>query len=185
VSDVRKLTPKQQRFIEEYLKDLNATQAAIRAGYNPKRANKTGPENVVKRGIAEAIQKAIKKRSDRTQITTDQVVREWALIALSDMADYVRFGEDGNAWLDFSNMPDGATRVISEIVQEEFVDGRGEESRPVRKTKFKLHNKLGALESLAKHLGMFVEQHEITETTPDERRKRITELRAKLARGRG
>lgn len=71
-----KLTPKQQRFVEEYLIDLNATQAAIRAGYSKKTAGSIGEENLKKPEIASAIQKAKAERSNRTQITQDEVLKD-------------------------------------------------------------------------------------------------------------
>ena len=69
-----KLTDKQQAFVNEYLVDLNATQAAIRAGYSEKTANVIGPENLAKPCIAEAIQKAMQERAGRTEINADYVL---------------------------------------------------------------------------------------------------------------
>lgn len=69
-----KLTPKQQRFVEEYLIDLNATQAAIRAGYSAKTAQVIGAENLTKPIISKCIQEAMEKRSQRTEITADFVI---------------------------------------------------------------------------------------------------------------
>ena len=68
------LTPKQQRFVEEYLIDLNATQAAIRAGYSEKTAAAIGAENLIKPNIAKAIQEAQESLSNKTQLTVDMVV---------------------------------------------------------------------------------------------------------------
>lgn len=68
------LTPKQQRFVEEYLIDLNATQAAIRAGYSEKTAKSVGHENLTKPDIAKAIQEAQESLSNKTQLTVDMVV---------------------------------------------------------------------------------------------------------------
>ena len=70
-----KLTPKQQRFVDEYLIDLNATQSAIRAGYSPKTANEQGAQNLAKLSIAEAIKEAQKERQNRTLVTQDDVIR--------------------------------------------------------------------------------------------------------------
>ena len=70
-----KLTPKQQRFVDEYLIDLNATQAAIRAGYSPKTAQQMGTENLSKPVIAEAINEAQQERQKRTLVTQDDVIR--------------------------------------------------------------------------------------------------------------
>lgn len=83
-----KLTAKQERFVSEYLLDLNATQAAIRAGYSEKTANRIGPQLLVKTCISEEIQKAMKRREQRTEITADLVLKELAAIALDDAADY-------------------------------------------------------------------------------------------------
>jgi phage terminase small subunit len=70
------LTPKQQTFVNEYLIDLNSTQAAIRAGYSAKTARAIGGENLTKPDIAEAIAKAQAERAGRTQIDADWVLRE-------------------------------------------------------------------------------------------------------------
>lgn len=69
-----KLTAKQQRFVEEYLIDLNATQAAIRAGYSKNSARQIGDENLAKPAIAEAVQAAMNERSQRTEIEADYVL---------------------------------------------------------------------------------------------------------------
>ncbi len=70
----KKLTPKQSLFVKEYLVDLNATQAAIRAGYSQKTAGSVGAENLTKPEIASAVQEEMDKRSERTEITSDYVL---------------------------------------------------------------------------------------------------------------
>jgi len=76
----RALTPRQSRFVEEYLVDLNATQAAIRAGYSERTANQTGPRLLLNVGIAAAVRAAKAKRSEETGITAAQSVHEtWDL----------------------------------------------------------------------------------------------------------
>lgn len=79
-----KLTPKQQRFVDEYLIDLNATQAAIRAGYSPKSAGRFAQELLLKTHIAEAIRDAQVERSERTKITQDDVLKMWHDLAAVD-----------------------------------------------------------------------------------------------------
>ncbi len=69
------LTDKQQRFVEEYLVDLNATQAAIRAGYSKKTAYSIGQENLNKPEIAKAVEEATIKRTERTNISQDYVIQ--------------------------------------------------------------------------------------------------------------
>lgn len=69
------MTPKQERFVEEYLIDLNATQAAIRAGYSSATAYSIGEENLRKPEIASALERAMAERSERTAITADYVLQ--------------------------------------------------------------------------------------------------------------
>ena len=83
------LTDKQQRFVEEYLVDLNATQAAIRAGYSEETARAIGCENLTKPDIADAITEAMAARSKRVQVTADEVLRELVDVAMSDVNDLI------------------------------------------------------------------------------------------------
>lgn len=71
---IKKLTPKQQAFVDEYLIDFNATRAALTAGYSQKTAAKIGSENLIKPEIQKAISLAQQKRSERTEITQDYVL---------------------------------------------------------------------------------------------------------------
>ena len=82
------LTAKQERFVQEYLVDLNATQAAIRAGYSVRTARAIGQENLTKPDIQAAIQAALRDRQTRTEITQDTVVEELAKIGLAEAHDY-------------------------------------------------------------------------------------------------
>ena len=79
-----KLTDKQKRFCEEYLIDLNATQAAIRAGYKPKNARSSASENLTKPDIQQYLQQLMQQRSQRTGITADDVISELAKIAAAE-----------------------------------------------------------------------------------------------------
>lgn len=81
------LTAKQERFVQEYLLDLNATQAAIRAGYSRKTADRIGPELLGKTWVSEAIRKAKNARSARTEITQDYVIKKLKAIADQDASD--------------------------------------------------------------------------------------------------
>lgn len=85
------LTPRQQRFVDEYLVDLNGTQAAIRAGYSPKTARAIANENLTKPDIAAAVQEAQKARADRVQIDADDVLRRWIEIANADPNDLIQY----------------------------------------------------------------------------------------------
>lgn len=157
-----KITPKQRRFVSEYLIDLHGTNAAIRAGYSPKTARFQAARMLAIVGVGTLIQESLKKREERTEITQDRVLREYAKIAFSDIDNYVRFDPDtGNVYFDWSRMNSERSGAVAEITQDEYMEGGGETARQVKKTKFKLHDKKGALDSLAKHLGMFTDKSEV------------------------
>ena len=148
----KKLTPKQKRFVDEYLIDLNATQAAIRAGYSPKTANEQGARLLANVSIAQTIQKAMQDREQRTEITQDRVLQEYARLAFYDPRKL--FQPDGAPKPIEALDDDTAAALAGLEVREEF-EGAGENRTFVGYTKkYKLANKLGALDSLAKHLGM-------------------------------
>ena len=149
------LTNKQKRFVQEYLVDLNATQAAIRAGYSEKGASVRGSELLSNIKVAEAIQVAQQDRSKRTTITQDRVLNELALLGFSNMQDYMRVGPDGDPYLDFGDLTRDQAAALVEVTVEDFKDGRGEGARDVRRVKFKLADKLNALVKIGHHLGMF------------------------------
>lgn len=159
---VQKLTAKQQKFIVEYLIDLNATQAAIRAGYSAKTAFAIGAENLTKPLIKQALKKAMDERGERTQVTADRVLEELALMGFSNMLDYTRTTDDGDAYVDLSALTRDQAAAIKEITVEDFKDGRGEGNRDIKRTKLVLADKRAALVDIGKHLGMFKEQVELT-----------------------
>lgn len=85
------LTPKQQCFVDEYLIDLNATQAAIRAGYSARTANEQGARLLANASVAAAIQAGQAERSERTQITADQVLVHWWDVATADPNELIEY----------------------------------------------------------------------------------------------
>lgn len=85
------LTEKQTRFVDEYLVDLNATQAALRAGYSRRTAGSIGDENLKKPEIQKAIQQLMQERQVRTQVTADMVLRRWWEIATADPNELVSY----------------------------------------------------------------------------------------------
>jgi phage terminase small subunit len=87
------MTPKQKRFVEEYLVDLNATQAAVRAGYNEKTAYSAGQRLL--KNVETEINAALADRAARTKITADRVVQELARIAFVDARQIFEWGPDG------------------------------------------------------------------------------------------
>ena len=116
------LTPKQQRFVEEYLKDLNATQAAIRAGYSEKTAKEIGSENLTKPNIAKAIQEAQNKRTKQTEIDAAYVLRRLVEIDQMDVLDIM--DDDGNV-KPIKDWPKTWRQYISNIETISMDDGEG------------------------------------------------------------
>lgn len=158
----RPLTPKQERFVQEYLVDLNATQAAERAGYSARTARQTGAENLTKPDIAAAVQSAMRERSARTQITADEVLAEIAALAFSDLGQILDFTGDDPRLRPAEDIPEAARRAVASIKVRRVVEaGAGEGKREVEVTEFKLWDKLAALEKAARHLGLFApDRHE-------------------------
>lgn len=138
------MTKKQKLFCEEYLIDLNATQAAIRAGYSPETAGAIGAENLKKPQIQKAIAKAMADRSRRTGVNADRVVMELAKIAFVNVADVID-AED-------ATLKEDATAEDLAAVQSVKVKSFGEDGV---EREIKLADKIKALELLGRHLGMF------------------------------
>ena len=99
----------------------------------------------------------MEKRSERTQITQDWVLDRLKQLADSSMCDYLDFGDDGEVRLDFSDLSQDAMAAMSEITQEVYIEGKGDDAKPVRRTKFKLYDKRLALVDIGRHLGMFTD----------------------------
>lgn len=152
------LTDKQELFCKEYLIDLNATQAAIRAGYSEKSASEIGNENLRKPQIQERIQKLQSKRNKRLEITADRVLAEYARIGFASVKSFTNVTSGGDPFIDLSNMDEDEWAAVSEIQVDDYTDGRGEYARDVKKVKVKLHDKLKALDAMAKHVGVGQEQ---------------------------
>lgn len=156
------LTAKQQRFVEEYLIDLNATQAAIRVGYSKKTADQQASRLLTNVKVREYLTQRQADRANRTEITQDMVLKELAKIGFSDIRKIVRWGETqvrmvdgeddgpedmvpyhGLALIDSAEVDDSTAAAIAEVSQSR--DG----------LKVKLHDKKGALVDIGRHLGMF------------------------------
>ena len=157
------LTPKQKLFVDEYLIDLNATQAAIRAGYSPNNADKIGSELLGKTRVSDAISKAMAERSRRTGINQDRILMELAKIALVNPANVVDFNE---ATILDSALPEDLAAVASVKVKR-FPTKEGEGIE--REIKF--YDKTKALDLAGRHLGMFKDKLEVSGALETERTK--------------
>lgn len=148
------MTKKQKRFVEEYLIDLNATQAAIRAGYSPDTAQQIGSENLSKPVIKNAIDRAIAERSRRTGINQDRVIRELAKVAFLNPVDVIDM--DGATIRVEANREDTACIASVRVKVIPTDDGA------ITEREVKTYDKLKALELLGKHLGLFTDNVRLT-----------------------
>ena len=142
-----KLTPKQAKFVNEYLIDNNATQAAIRAGYSSSTARQIGAENLTKPVIESAIETALNAQAERTQITADRVLAEIAKLAFYNPQDFI--GEDGQP-KKIDELDADAAAAIKEIEVSQ-VSG-------MTISKLKLADKGQNLERLGKHFKLFTDR---------------------------
>lgn len=160
-----KLTNRQKCFVAEYLIDLNATQAAIRAKYSPKTARFIAGKLLSNINIIDAIEKKMAKREERTEITQDRVLKELALIGFSDITDYADIKvtpsklvsgayEQSIIMRNTDDMPKDKIRAIASV--KEGQNG----------IEIKLNDKVKALELIGKHLGMFEDKMRLTVEQP-------------------
>lgn len=158
MSQPKKLTAKQQAFVNEYIVDLNATQAAIRAGYSEDAAGAIGAENLTKPEIAGAIQESLDLRSERTRITADRVLTEVAKLGFSNIRDI--FTESGS----LKNLASLPVEITAAIASVKVVTRKtGDEESPVEYVhEIKMADKRASLELLGKHLKLFADRTEVT-----------------------
>ena len=142
-----KLTARQKKFVEEYLIDLNATQAAIRAGYSTESAKEIGCENLTKPNVKAEIDKAIAERSRRTGINQDRVLRELAKIAFVNPGDVINLNQATVK----SDAKEEDLAAIASVKIKNIPTEDGE----ITEREIKLCDKLKALDLLGKHLGIY------------------------------
>lgn len=152
----RQPNEKQQRFVDEYLVDLNATQAAIRAGYSANRASEIGYQLLHKTTVAAAVARAQAERSRRTGITADRVLRELARVAFCNPDDVI----NPNTAEVLPDATEDDKRCIAGVkvkyIPHKDYDKKGEPViEQAIEREVKLCDKLKALDMLAKHLGMY------------------------------
>ena len=152
------MTGKQNRFVEEYLIDLNATQAAIRAGYSPKTANEQGARLLANASIQAAVSKAQAERSRRTGINQDRVLRELAKVAFLNPSDVIDMDE--------ATIKGEANRDDTACIASVKVKTIPTDDGAITEREVKTYDKLKALELLGKHLGMFTDKLKVEGVVP-------------------
>ena len=175
-----------ERFCQESLVDLNGGRAYERVGYKAtgRTADAAAARLLANVSVAARVAELQSERMERTQVTADQVVAEYAKIAFANMQDFMGVTEQGDPFIDLSKLTREQAAALAEFDVQDFTDGRGEGAREVKRVKVKLHSKLSALDSLAKHLGMFGPKgteddplHQVVRMpTDEERARRLAEL---------
>lgn len=151
------MTKKQNRFVEEYLIDLNATQAAIRAGYSPNTAEQIGYQLLQKTSVLNEISKAMAERSKRTGVNQDRIVLELAKFAFVNMTDIV----DKKGEIKDTATADDLSCIESIKYKHSDTDSGSSVEREV-----KIGSKIKALELLGKHLGMWNDKVDVNVAVP-------------------
>lgn len=161
------MNDRQKRFVDEYLVDFNATQAAIRAGYSQKSARSIGSENLTKPDISEAISQAISERL----MTENEVIARLSDIARGDIKDLMRISSVGYELELLSKDDEGNfrvnphTKLIKKIKQKvTTIMPRNEdgEEKEIVETDLELYSALDALALLGRHHKLFTDKTEIT-----------------------
>jgi phage terminase small subunit len=186
------LTDKQAQFVQEYLIDLNATQAAIRAGYSEETAQQQGSRLLLNVVVGKAVADAMAQRSVRTRVTADRVLTELARIGFGDIRSVVAWrantSETGKE--DEDGVPE--TRAFNEVeligsaeIDHDAAAAIAEISQGKDGAlKIKMHNKVSALQEIGRHLGIASRtevsgpdgkpiQHEVAEMSDIELARRI------------
>lgn len=148
------LTPQQARFVEEYLKDLNGTQAALRAGYSPNGAGVKASQLLAIAKIRDAVERGKAVRSARVGVTQDEVLNELNILATACIDNYI-ISDDGYL-KPAPNAPEGVMRAVQSVDRKKrvYLDKDGGVSHIEYELKFKLWDKPGQLKLLGRHAGV-------------------------------
>ena len=153
-----KLSARQERFVEEYVIDLNATQAAIRAGYSVKTAKEIGAENLTKPYIQAAVGRIMAERSRRTGVTADRIILELAKLGFVNISDVADF--------DDATVRDEANRNDTAAIQSVKVKRIPTDGGDIVERELKLHDKVKSLDLLGRHLGIWNDKLKINGGVP-------------------
>lgn len=155
VNEHVKLNDKQRLFCEEYIKDKNAVQAAIRAGYSERSIAVQSVNLMRNELIKERISELQDRVSVRNDVTVDKIIRELSRLAFTDISQL--FDDEGKL-KDIKNLPDDLKRAISSI---EVIENK--QNKDIYVKKIRLWDKVKAIEMLAKHLDIFRDKEQSTQ----------------------
>ncbi len=144
---MRRLTALQQRFLEEYLIDGNATKAAMRAGLPGRDPSSAGSKMLRRKAVAAALERERERSMERTRITRDRVLMEYARIAFAEIGDIADWDADAFVMKPKHEIAKHDRAAVAEI--------RTKHGKKGARTQIRMHSKLGALDALARHLGLW------------------------------
>lgn len=170
------MKPKREAFVLEYLKDFNATQAAIRAGYSKKNARQAGSELLTFPDVKAAIWEAMEGRAKKAGVTADMVLAELRRVAFTNMGALARWNASGVEFKDSSTLSEDEIATVSEVSESTNQHGGS--------LKIKQYDKVKALELLGRHLGMFNDKLEISDAD-DRPLKELSDAELMKLRGDG
>ena len=157
---------KHEQFARYIAEGMSAKDALPKLGYLPNSnalTTEVYANNMARRpAIRDRIQELRDQAASKTNITIQRVLEELAKIGFANMMDYMKTQPDGTAYVDLSGLDRDKAAAISEIVVDEYTEGKGDDARQVKRVRFKLHDKRAALLDIGKHLGMFRERVEVT-----------------------
>lgn len=163
------LTPTERLFVQAYLVDADPRGAAIRSireanGHviTARQADPRAAELMRRPLVRAAIADKLREVAARSSMSADEVVAELAKIGRATMADFVKITDMGEPYVDLSNVTPENLAAIGEVTVEDYTEGRGPNARNVRKVKFKLHDKLNALDKLMRHYGLYEKDNKLT-----------------------
>lgn len=193
----RPLSVKHQTFVDHYMIQRNATKAAIAAGYAPSGAQSVGSDLINLPGPCRMeIERRLDKISARYNVTAERIVAEYAKIAFATLDDVIDIAQDGTPVINFNKSTPESRAAISELTQETYTECPDSSEAPrkartegddsgevddaalrVKRTKIKLHDKLGALRDLARWQKLFDDRMDTAEDA-EEKGKRIRDFLA-------
>jgi phage terminase small subunit len=159
------LNPRERKFVELFVETSNATRSALAAGYGRNYQNAAVYANSLlkKPKIKNEVDKRNAEIMAELDFTPDRIIREIAKIAGVNTADFVTIDADGNPVVDFTDVTRRQLAAVASVESETYMEGRGDGARPVKRVKYKTHDKLKALTELAKMARLYpAERTELT-----------------------
>lgn len=158
---LRKRTPRQERFCEEYIIDLNGKKAAERAGFSKKTAEVIAYQLLQKPLVKARIKELIDKRTKATQATAEDVLRELSGILKVNMLDFCTIGDDGFPYVDMSAITREQGALIQSVDVDHYIEEDGKNGKTIKKVKVKFWDKMKAADLLGKYHKLFIDRVEV------------------------